>query len=254
MKVISFLFLTVVWTSSCGQGENSNLDASEYANNSKTIQKTIDSILKIKPLKLTLNNNDNRGDVDELILIGHNSEGSISFLKWENTGSYSPLHLYVLPSYSTSSMHIELADLLELDEGMPLDSILYRRKELVYYALSNFNIKLQNSIRKISMADLEKLYKGSFQIRKGYKNPCNGMSNERRESLSFIEIIAPSGKLVINKKYSDECIWEVYISDCLLLPGNESEMYVFVTLVTESPGFEGYARKEIELIPLGLLK
>jgi hypothetical protein len=58
----------------------------------------------------------------------------------------------------------------------------------------------------------------------------------------------------VNKKpHPYESIYDIYISDCIVIPHRDGDMG-YLVVVTESRGFEGYIRKSIEVVPIGVLE
>jgi hypothetical protein len=214
------------------------------------IQLLIDSIKACKPIKLSIS--EDHSDVDELIPIGYNDHGTIAFLINENSGGASGLFMGIIPAYEDFKMETKL----DMDEEP--DSILEKNKAFIYYALRSQGIVLKNDVQIMSADSLQKIYGIKFDIKKTY-GPVNPDDPSGKKTLASIEMNWKQGDTpypsnIINEKYSISYnVYDSYISDCLVVKGAEGE-FGFVVVVTEERGFEGYTRKSIEVIHLGVIK
>ena len=68
------------------------------------LRKTIDSLAHFKPLSLTIDSAV-RSDVDELIPVGYNDNGSFAYFINENSGGASQVAFHISPVYQLFSVH-----------------------------------------------------------------------------------------------------------------------------------------------------
>lgn len=254
--LISFLLIVSVFIHSCkekkdsGAGNGKQEAVSSKQASSGNIQGMLDSIRSFKPLQLSFS--DEHSDVDALIPLGYNRHGSLAYLIDENSGGSSGLHLGILPAYQDFSLESQLG----MDEEK--DTILLRNKELVYQALQSQGIQLGKPVEKLTVEELKKKYAVTFEVKKTYGAP-NPDDPSGKKTLASVEINWRQGdsdypSMVTNERFnSSYSIYDVYISDCLVIPGEEG-VFGFVVLVTESLGFEGYTRKSIKLEQIGVVK
>jgi hypothetical protein len=216
----------------------------------KTIQEVLDSIRSIKPMTLTINAE--HSDVDELIPLGYNNHGSLAYLINENSGGASGLQFGIIPAYQDFKLESQLG----MDDEN--DTMLLRNKELLYYALRSQGVKLGNSVQKTSADSLQKKYGIKFDVKKAYGAPYADDPSGKK-TLASIEINWKQGdsmypSFLYSEKYSPtHGVYDIYISDYLLIPGEEG-LFGFVVIVTEGMGFEGYTRKSIEVKQIGVVK
>lgn len=247
--------LLLLFIASCKQETKSTpepgkkVEQSQEPVSDKKIQALIDTLLTFQPMKLNIIKE--RSDVDGLIPIGHNDHGSFAFIKEQDSGGAYDVIFQVLPAYE----EFKLESMIGSDEG--LDSILPRNKELIYYALKKANIKLDNSISKISEDSLKQKYKVRFEVKKTYGAP-NTEYGSNQKTLSSVLINCFHGNTeypweIINDHYtSSHGVYDVWISDYLVLPTEEG-VAGFIVLVTESIGFEGYRRKSFDVMQIGMV-
>lgn len=253
MPRLPLLLSILILAASCKQAKNSTLEKEKMSEESldtspdKKMQEIMDSILAFKSMKLNIT--EERSDVDRLIPVGHNNHGTFAFIKEEDSGGGYAVVFQVLPAYQEFKMEATFG----ADES--LDTILPQNKELLYYALKKAGIKLQNSIDTISKDSLEKKYKVRFEVKKTYGAP-NTEYGSNQKTLSSVLINCYHGdspypfELANDKFTANQGIYDVGISDYLVLPGDEG-VFGFVVLVTESIGFEGYRRKSFDVIQIG---
>lgn len=253
MRRFIILLPFLIALASCKQAKNSTLEKEKMSEQSldtspdKKIQEVIDSILSFKPMKLNIS--EERSDVDALIPLGHNNHGSFAFIKDENSGASSAVNFYILPAYQD----FKLESQFEVDE--PIDSVIPKNKEFIYYALKKAGIQLGNTIDKISQDSLEKKYKVRFDVKKTY-GAANTDYGSNQKTLSSVLIncyhgISEFPFQIVNENFPvSHGVYDVSISDYLVIPGEEG-VFGFVVLVTESIGFEGYRRKSFEVIQVG---
>jgi len=216
----------------------------------KTIQEVLDSIRSVKPMTLTINAE--HSDVDELIPLGYNNHGSLAYLINENSGGSSGLQFGILPAYQDFKLEASLG----MDDEN--DSMLIRNKELIYYALRSQGIKLGNTVQKTSADSLQKKYGIKFDLKKTYGAPYVDDPSGKK-TLTSIEINWKQGdsmypSFLYSEKYSPtHGVYDIYISDYLLIPGEEG-LFGFAVIVTEGMGFEGYTRKSIEVKDFGVVE
>lgn len=256
-RSVFLLLMTVVILFSCKQGKSPDTAAGKEpvsrtapAGLEKSMQLVLDSIRSFKPMKLSIN--EEHSDVDELIPLGYNEHGSFAYLVNENSGGSSGMHFGILPAYQDFMLEARLG----MDDEP--DTILTRNRELIYHALRSQGIRLNNAVRKTTADSLQKEYGIRFDIKKTY-GASNPDDPSGKKTLATIEISWKQGdteypSYLYGQKYAPaHSIYDVYISDCLLIPGQEG-ISGFVVLVTEGSGFEGYTRKSIELKQIGVVK
>ena len=231
-----------------GSGERSDSISVSNSDDSKKMRDLIDSIRQFKPIKLSFNAD--QSDVDELIPVGVSPEASFAFILNRNGGGASTVHFEIASSNDPFSMQADF------DMENELDTILIQNKELFFYALKSSGVRLQNSVRVISMDSL-KQYVLKFDITRYWGYP-NKDDPSGKKILNSISIKYHKGDQVpislIEKSFSpDEGVYDVYISDCIAIQGKEG-VYGFAVKVTESAGFEGYTRKAVEIVPVGLIE
>lgn len=254
--LLSFLLIVSVFIHSCKEKKDAGADnGKQVAVPSKqapsgNIQGMLDSIRSFKPLQLSFS--DAHSDVDALIPLGFNNHGTFAYLVDENSGGASGLKLGILPAYQDFSLESQLG----MDEEK--DTILLRNKELVYHALRSQGIRLVNAVQKSSADSLKKLYDIQFEIKKTWGAP-NPDDPSGKKTLASVEINWKQGEslypsfLYSEKHAVSHSIYDTYISDYILVPGEEG-IFGFVVIVTESLGFEGYTRKSIEVKDIGVVK
>ncbi len=253
---ITFLLLTGSFLLSCNPRKSTEtsghnpVNTTSPADGKNNTAAVLDSIRSCKPLKLSLS--EDHSDVDELIPLGYNDHGSFAYLVNENSGGSSGLHFGIIPAYED----FKLESRLGMDEET--DSILLRNRELITAALHSQGIKLQQQVQQVPADSLQKNYGIRFEVKKTY-GPRNPDDPSGKKTLATVEISWRQGdseypSFLVNKRFSPAWgVYDLYISDCLLIPGQEGS-FGFVVLVTEESGFEGYTRKSIEVEQIGVVK
>lgn len=251
--LISTLLLIIACKEKAGINSISNEDSSGsnvITGNIADITSLVDTIRSFKPMKLSFTAD--HSDVDELIPLGYNNHGTFAYLVSENSGGASGLHLGILPAY----VDFNLQSRLGMDEEN--DTILIRNKALIYHALRSQNIRLLNSVSTISADSLQKKYDIRFDVQKTYGS-ADPDYDPKKKLVSSIQIRYSQGVTdypseITHKSFTtSDAVYDVYISDHLVISGEEG-LFGFVVLVTEGRGFEGYTRKSIELVSLGVIK
>lgn len=208
----------------------------------------IDSMRDFKPAVLSIP--EERSDLDNIIPVGYNDHGSFAYFHEKDMGGAVDYEFHIQPTYDKFEV------MLSLDMEEQGDSVLDYNKELIGQALRSAQVKLNNSIQRITVAELEKKYKIRFSSNKTW-GPPNADYGSDKKTLSSVNISYKRGDdgystYIINENYpSSWGVWDCYVSDIILVPTKELGIFGFVVLVTESIGFEGYTRKEIKLVSLG---
>lgn len=246
--VVSVILFSLV---SCRESnKKDNNDPNEESNTAGTeLSKTIDSISRFKPLQLAIDSV--RSDMDQLIPLGYNETGSFAYFIDENHGGGSLVSFHITPVYQVFSVNSRF----EMD--MDLDTVLSSQSGFIYHSLSAGNIRLTNQFRKLSLDSLGISYGHKFDYRKTYgpadpddasgkKLLTSALITYRRYEENTVE--------VVNKQLpAYTSIYDIYISDCLVVPNRDGDLG-FLVVVTESRGFEGYVRKAVEVVPIGVLE
>jgi hypothetical protein len=245
LGISAFVFLL-----SCNQSktEDSEKKPDLIAGKNPSIDSVIDSINNFKALPLTIK--DEHSDVDELIPVGYNDQGSLAYFINENTGASNSVRFDIVSPYDDFTSR----SIFSRDEG--IDSTLLKNKRLFYELLVTGGIKLHNNIQKLSIDSLKRIYGIIFDTRKTFGGPVPDYTSVKTlatVSIKYHQDDHPEMS-VINKKYSpSDGIYDQYVSDILVVPSGK-ERYGFMVIVLESLGFEGYTRKTIEVSPMGALE
>jgi hypothetical protein len=246
---ISALVTTVILLYSC---QSKVSDKSVVVNPESypgQVAATIDSILKAKPLALSFKPED--ADVDEFIPIGYNEEGSIAYFIVEYMGGSNDVLFKIGPGFGFLTVDASFG------MDFQIDSILKVHRDMIYYSLQSAHIKVTDKFQKLPPDSFQLKYKYKFEVSKTMSKAGSRIGIDEN-TLASVAIKFDEGNgwmnTVVDKKYqSSDMIYDMYISDCLVIPGKESE-YGFLVVVTESAGNEGTPRKTIEIFGLGSLK
>jgi hypothetical protein len=206
----------------------------------------IDSIKLFKPVELSIK--EERADMDHLIPVGYNDRGSFAYFIDQDMGGASGLEFHINAAYDLFKLTAEF------DVEMQADSVYYYNRDLIGQALRTAGIRINNSIQRINLAEVEKKYGLRFNRNNMY-GPANPDYAPDRKTLSSANLsYVRDGYTVelINQRYTPrDGVWDVYVSDIILAPSKELGMFGYAVIVTESIGFEGYTRKTIKVVSLG---
>jgi hypothetical protein len=248
MKISTFI-ATVIFLCSCQSKVSDKTVVVDPDNSPGQIAMTMDSILKARPMVLSIKAGD--ADVDEFIPIGYNEEGSIAYFIIEFRGGSHQVLFNIGPGFGSLTVNNNF----EMD--FQIDTILQLYRNLIYYNMQSAHIKVADKFQKLSLDSFQLKYKYKFEINKTMSKPGSQAGMDEK-TLATVAMKFDEGNgymnTLIDKRYepSDE-VYDMYISDCFVIPGKEHE-YGFVVVVTEMAGFEGTPRKTIELFGLGSLK
>ncbi len=248
LMVLPAIFIVIACNNnSTSKDQQAKKNPTFHSETSKGFDALIDSLRDLKPATLSIP--EERSDLDNIIPIGYNDHGSFAYFLEEDMGGAVGYKFHIQPTYDVFSVE------LSLDMEMQGDSVLDINKYLIGHALRTADIKLNNTIQRISVAELEKKYKIRITTNKIF-GPPNTDYDEKRKTLTSVNISHDRGDgyptNMINENYpSTWVVWDCYVSDIILVPTKELGMFGFAVIVTESLGFEGYTRKSIELVRLG---
>lgn len=217
--------------------------------NAGGMDETIDSLARFKPMRFTIDSV--RSDMDELIPVGYNDNGSFAYFINENHGGGSLVAFHINSVYQVFSVKSRF------DMDLDLDSVLYSHSGFIYHSLIAGNIRLTNQFNKLSMDSLGIAYGFKFDNKKTF-GPADSDDASGRKLLTSVLIsyrrYDENTVEVVNKKlHSFESVYDMYISDCIVIPNRDGDMG-YLVVVTEARGFEGYVRKSIEVVPIGVLE
>lgn len=240
---------------SCKQSQSPDKKNTDQTGNnnagkdSEAMSKAIDSITHYKSLRLTIDSV--LSDVDELIPVGYNDNGSFAYFINENNGGASQVDFHISPVYEVFSVHSSF------DMDLDLDSVISSHSAFIYHSLLAGRIRLTNQFGKLSLDSLGKAYGHKFDNKKNF-GPADPDDGSGRRLLSSVLITYrrydENTVEVINRKLpATSSIYDIYISDCISIPNRDGDLG-FLVVVTESRGFEGHTRKSIEVVPIGVLE
>jgi hypothetical protein len=246
---ISALIATVLFLCSCQSKVSDKSVVLDPDNIPGQVAKTMDSILKARPMVLSIKAGD--ADVDEFIPIGYNEEGSIAYFIVEVRGGSSAVHFEIGPGFGflTANANFEM--------DFQMDTILKLYRNMIYYTMQSAHIKVADKFQRLPLDSFQLKYKYKFEVSKTMSKPGSQKGIDEK-TLASVAMKFDEGNgwmnTLIDKNYQpSDMIYDMYISDCFVIPGKENE-YGFVVVVTESAGNEGTPRKTIEIFGLGSLK
>jgi hypothetical protein len=248
MKNSAFI-ATIIILCSCQSKVSDKSVVADPVNTPDHVAMTIDSISKTRHMQLSFNTGD--ADVDEFVPIGYNEEGSIAYFIIENMGGGSDVLFKIGPGFGLLTVDAQF----EMD--FQVDTILKVYHNMIYYSMQSAHIKVADQFQKLPLDSFKLKYKYKFEITKTMSKPGTQEGIDEK-TLASVAIKFDEGNgwmnTLIDKRFQpSDMIYDMYISDCFVIPGKENE-YGFVVVLTESAGFEGTPRKTIEIFGLGSLK
>lgn len=251
MKLFVAVLLSLTLLSCKQSSKIEDKDPKETNSNSASTDhsKIIDSLVRFKPMPLAIDLANS--DVDELIPVGYNDNGSFAYFINENNGGASQVDFHINSVYEVFSVHSSF------DMDLDLDSVLSSHSAFIYHSLLDGRVRLTNQLRKLSTDSMGIQYGFKFDNKKSF-GPADPDDGSGRKLLSSVLITyrryEENTVEVVNKKLpATVSIYDMYVSDCIAVPGRDGDLG-FLVVVTESRGFEGHTRKSIEVVPIGVLE
>ena len=246
---ISALIATVIFLCSCQSKVSDKPVAVDPGNSPDQIAMTMDSILKVKPMALSIKPGD--ADVDEFFPIGYNEEGSIAYFIQEYKGGDNDVLFNIGPGFGFLTVNASF------EMNFQIDTILQQYRNLIYHSMQSAHIKVADKFQKLSLDSFQVKYKYKFEINKKMSKPGTQEGVDEKTLASVVMRFDEGNgyfNTFVDEKYQpSDGIYDMSISDVLVIPGKESE-YGFLVVVTERAGNEGTPRKTIEISGLGSLK